>query len=48
MDVASVMKESDGGLIPAYCSDGGDGGMGMHFTNEGAVAWVNYLRTHVS
>ncbi|MCI5728780.1 MAG: GDSL-type esterase/lipase family protein [Clostridia bacterium] len=48
VDVASVMKESDGGLIPAYCSDGGDGGMGMHFTNEGAVAWVNYLRTHVS
>lgn len=48
VDVASVMKDSDGGLIPSYCSDGGDGGMGMHFTDAGAKAWVDYLRTHVS
>lgn len=48
VDVASVMKDADGGLIPSYCSDGGDGGMGMHFTDAGAKAWVDYLRTHVS
>ena len=48
VDVASVMKDADGGLIAAYCSDGGDGGMGMHFTDAGAKAWVDYLRTHVS
>lgn len=48
VDVASVMKDADGGLIAAYCSDGGEDGMGMHFTDEGAKAWVEYLRTHVS
>lgn len=40
-DVASVMKEADGSLKPAYCSD--PEGMGMHFTDAGAEAWIDYL-----
>ncbi len=46
LDVASVMKNSDGSLIRDYCSD--PDGMGVHFTNEGCIAWIEYLRTHIS
>lgn len=40
-DVASVMKKEDGSLKPEYCSD--PEGMGIHFTDAGAEAWINYL-----
>ncbi len=40
-DVASVMKQEDGSLKPEYCSD--PEGMGIHFTDAGAEAWIDYL-----
>lgn len=40
-DVASVMKQDDGSLKPEYCSD--PEGMGIHFTDAGAEAWIDYL-----
>lgn len=40
-DVASVMKKDDGSLKSEYCSD--SEGMGMHFTDAGAEAWIDYL-----
>ena len=40
-DVASVMKLEDGSLKPEYCSD--PEGMGIHFTDAGAEAWIDYL-----
>ncbi len=44
-DVASVMYDSDGeALKPEYCSD--PEAMGIHFTEEGCAAWVDYLKTH--
>lgn len=44
LDVASVMKTTDGYLIPEYCSDGS--GLGVHFTSAGCAAWVDYLYKH--
>ena len=45
VDVASVMYTEDGNsLIPEYCSDPDD--MGLHFTEAGCEAWVDYLYTH--
>ena len=44
LDVASVMYDDAGYLKDSYCSDLSS--MGMHFTNEGCDAWVNYLKTH--
>lgn len=44
LDVASVMYDGAGYLKDSYCSDLSS--MGMHFTNEGCDAWVNYLKTH--
>lgn len=44
VDVASVMYDSEGYLRKDYCSDLGT--MGVHFTNSGCEAWVQYLRTH--
>ncbi len=44
MDVASVMYNSNGFLRRDYCSD--PDGMGVHFTNAGCAAWVEYLVTH--
>ena len=41
VDVASVMKNSNGALIKSYCSD--PEGKGVHMTYEGCRAWVNYL-----
>ena len=43
VDIASVMKDSDGALIEAYCSD--PDGMGIHMTYEGCNVWVDYLYT---
>lgn len=44
VDVASVMRDENGDLYEAYCSDPLD--MGMHFTDEACKLWVEYLRTH--
>ncbi len=44
VDVAYVMRDENGCLFDAYCSDPED--MGMHFTDEGCVAWIEYLTTH--
>lgn len=41
VDVASIMKNSNGALIKSYCSD--PEGKGVHMTYEGCRAWVNYL-----
>lgn len=41
VDIASVMKNSNGALIESYCSD--PEGKGVHMTYEGCRAWVNYL-----
>ncbi len=45
VDVASVMYAEDGTLKADYCSDPED--MGVHFTNTGCEAWIQYLLTHV-
>lgn len=45
LDVASVMKDEKGNLIPEYCSD--PEGMGIHFSDEGCEVWIKYLKTHV-
>ena len=45
-DVASVMKDENGNLIPEYCSDPED--MGIHFTDAGAEAWIDYLLKNAS
>ncbi len=45
VDVASVMYAEDGTLRADYCSDPED--MGVHFTNAGCEAWIQYLLTHV-
>ena len=44
VDVAYVMRDENGYLFDAYCSDPED--MGMHFTDEGCEAWIEYLTTH--
>ncbi len=45
IDVASVMyNEAGTSLNPDYCSDPVD--MGVHFTETGCQAWVDYLLTH--
>ena len=44
VDVASVMFDSKYGLKEEYCSD--KDGMGIHFTESGCKAWVDYLYTH--
>ena len=44
LDVYHRLADSDGYLPLAYCSDPED--MGMHFTDEGCVAWIEYLTTH--
>lgn len=45
IDVAEVMTDEYGNLIHEYCSD--PYAMGIHMTNAGAVAWIDYLLTHV-
>ncbi len=45
VDVASVMYDAQGvNLNPDYCSD--PVGLGVHFTEAGCDAWVEYLSTH--
>ncbi len=45
VDVASVMYDSEGiNLNRDYCSD--PDGLGVHFTEAGCEAWVEYLSTH--
>ena len=44
VDVASVMRDANGNLIEAYCSD--PESMGMHFTDTGCAVWIEYLETH--
>lgn len=46
VDVASVMYDENGYLKESYCSDLDS--MGIHFTNEGCAAWVEYLYTHTA
>ena len=41
VDVASVMKDSNGLLKKPYCSD--PEGRGVHMTYAGCAAWVSYL-----
>ena len=44
-DVASVMYSSDGQTLKAeYCSDPTN--MGVHFTEAGCKAWIEYLKKH--
>lgn len=45
VDVASVMYDDSGSYLRSdYCSDPED--MGVHFTEAGCLAWVNYLYSH--
>lgn len=44
VNVASVMYDEYGYLRMEYCSDPGN--MGIHFSNAGCAAWVDYLYTH--
>ncbi|MDO5124322.1 MAG: GDSL-type esterase/lipase family protein [Eubacteriales bacterium] len=47
VDIASVMyAEGENSLRRDYCSDPDD--MGVHFTESGCEAWVNYLKTHTN
>lgn len=46
VDVASVMYNENGYLKDSYCSDLNS--MGIHFTNDGCAAWVEYLLTHTA
>lgn len=46
VDVASVMHDENGYLKTEYCSE--PTGMGIHFTETGCKAWVDYLYTHTS
>ena len=45
LDVASVMKDEKGNLIPEYCSD--PEAMGIHFSDDGCKVWVEYLKQNV-
>ncbi|MDF1493215.1 GDSL-type esterase/lipase family protein [Caproiciproducens sp. CPB-2] len=44
IDVASVMRDSEGNLIPEYCSDPND--LGIHFTDKACQVWIDYILTH--
>lgn len=47
VDVASVMYDESGQYLRSdYCSDPDD--MGVHFTESGCQAWVDYLYGHVA
>lgn len=41
VDIASVMKDANGILISSYCGDAG--AQGVHMSNIGCKAWVDYL-----
>lgn len=42
IDIATTMKDANGGLKAAYCSD-----QYVHLTDEACVAWVSVLRSYV-
>ncbi|WP_312695170.1 GDSL-type esterase/lipase family protein [Caproiciproducens sp.] len=44
IDVASVMRDSEGNLKPDYCSDPND--LGIHFTDKACQVWIDYILTH--
>lgn len=44
LDIASVMRESDGSLKPEYCSDPNI--LGIHFTDRACDVWIQYILTH--
>ena len=44
VDVAYVMRDSEGKLFEEYCSD--PEGMALHFNNAGCREWIDYLYTH--
>lgn len=44
VDVASVLRDTEGNLPPEYCSDPND--LGIHFTDKACEIWINYLLTH--
>jgi lysophospholipase L1-like esterase len=44
LDIASVMRDSKGNLLPAYCSDPDD--LGVHFTDKACDVWIDYILTH--
>lgn len=46
VNVGEVMQDENGYLRREYCSDPDD--MGIHFTNAGCAAWVEYLLTHTA
>lgn len=47
VDVASVMRDSEGFLPLEYCSDpSGENSLGIHFTDKACQVWIDYLETH--
>ncbi len=44
LDIASQLKDENGGLVRRYCGDAE--GLGMHLSNEGCIPWIEYLRSH--
>ena len=46
MDVASVLRDAEGFLPSAYCSD--REGMGIHFTDAACQVWLDSLKTHAA
>ena len=44
VNVSEVMYDDNGYLKKDYCGD--PDGMGLHFTNAGCKAWIDYLLTH--
>lgn len=44
VNVAEVMYDDEGYLKKEYCGD--PSGMGLHFSNAGCKAWIDYLLTH--
>ncbi len=44
IDVASVMRDAQGNLIPEYCGD--PDVLGIHFTSAACNVWVDYLLNH--
>lgn len=44
VNVSEVMYDEKGYLKDEYCSDASS--MGLHFTNAGCKAWIDYLLTH--
>lgn len=46
LDVYSAVENESGDLIPEYCGD--PDAMGLHFSDEGCAAWVEYLKDHAN